>query len=169
MKNMIIDPWSGCGEIKFGMAVEEVEALLGIGQYINDPYSDILYGWFQNETIHIGFINNVVVEIEIANSIANTTDIILFGIDVFHNKAEEVIAALEERAACTWDTPDKELSTTYEFSDLGIALWRDHAFHPKLYDNKAYMQSFAKKSLEIQEDEMRFWYFQSIVVKTHNM
>ena len=165
MECINVQPLVGCGALRFGMRWEEVEQLLGPGHYDDDLNPAQYYGWFRDWSVHIGFRDGRVYEIELADSIGEWADVMLGDIHVFHDKAEDVVAALEGQAACSWEFPDKELSTTYEFPELGVSLWRESAFHPKLYEDPEYLQEFQSMSSEQQEDELRFWHFQSLCLQ----
>ena len=66
--------------------------------------------------------------------------VLLYGMDIFQTEAEKVLAALKQVEPCLCDAGDEQLGTNYEFSSLGLRLWRERAFHRKLLLDKAYSE-----------------------------
>lgn len=85
----------------------------------------------------------------------------LYGVSVFETHAEELVARLKARGPCTCGGPDEELGCAYTFETLGLSLWRERAFHPKLLEDGAFAQAFRG---ELLEEEMRYWYFEIVSV-----
>lgn len=76
---------------------------------------------------------------------------------MFKADAEEMINALKRKSPCFYDLDDEQLSTNYEFPDIGIRLWREQPFHKKLLLDNDYM------------DEMyQYLYFQIAAVKSRD-
>lgn len=189
MTNIEIIPFVGCSTIKFGMTKAEVEELLGSGQYNmcshvypasakeNNPFPTMEGFYFhssknQNINYRIRFSENRVSEISIyapENLHKNSVHIQLYGVDLFENTAETVIAQLEKQSTCTWDSPDKDLSYFYTFHKIGFELWREGVFHPKLYNDPEYKKEFDAMCPENQEYELRFQYFQLATLRTKEL
>lgn len=53
--------------------------------------------------------------------------VLLYGMDIFQTEAEKVLAALKQVEPCLCDAGDEQLGTNYEFSSLGLRLWRERA------------------------------------------
>ncbi len=60
-----------------------------------------------------------------------------------------------------WHKEDEQLGTDYVFPEVGIRLWREEPFHPKLLSDKEYMEK-----MRMVIDEMyRYLYFEIIGVR----
>ena len=109
----------------------------------------------------VQYRNNRAVKIAVGCELRNHIPILLYNMDFFHTPASEMIEALKKRSPVTYDLDDEDLSSNYEFSELGLRLWREDAFHPKLLKDAQYM-----KEMELVMDEMyRYQYFQLIAVQ----
>ena len=86
--------------------------------------------------------------------------VLLYGMDIFQTEAEKVLAALKQVEPCLCDAGDEQLGTNYEFSSLGLRLWRERAFHRKLLLDKAYREEMAL----VLEEEYQYLYFQIVAV-----
>ena len=86
--------------------------------------------------------------------------VLLYGMDIFQTEAEKVLAALKQVEPCLCDAGDEQLGANYEFSSLGLRLWRERAFHRKLLLDKAYREEMAL----VLEEEYQYLYFQIVAV-----
>lgn len=86
--------------------------------------------------------------------------VLLYGMDIFQTEAEKVLAALKQVEPCLCDAGDEQLGTNYEFSSLGLRLWRERAFHRKLLLDKVYREEMAL----VLEEEYQYLYFQIVAV-----
>lgn len=75
--------------------------------------------------------------------------------------AEELVCALKQKSSVLCDLPDEQLATNYEFPELGIRLWRESAFHPKLLKDEQWM----KEMQLVLEEEMQYLYFGLVAVR----
>ena len=55
---------------------------------------------------------------------------------------------------------DLQLGTEYFFPEIGVRLWRERAFHPKLLKDPLYMEEMQA----VLEDEYQYQYFQMVTV-----
>ena len=55
---------------------------------------------------------------------------------------------------------DEQLSTNYGFHDVGIRLWREEAFHPKLLKDASYM----KDRGHMIDEMVRYRFFDLVAV-----
>ena len=55
---------------------------------------------------------------------------------------------------------DLQLGTEYFFSEIGVRLWRERAFHPKLLKDPLYMEEMQA----VLEDEYQYQYFQMVTI-----
>lgn len=55
---------------------------------------------------------------------------------------------------------DLQLGTEYFFPEIGVRLWRERAFHPKLLKDPLYMEEMQA----VLEDEYQYQYFQMVTI-----
>lgn len=166
---IIILPFQGAGNIKFGMTREEVESILipiSKEKYVKEL--DVSFIQYSSSKAYscieflICFKNNKVCEITLYDGLreCHNIPVLLYDIDVFSEKAEDVINKLESYATCICDKEDKDLSTEYVFLSLGAALWREDGFHTKLLSS----QAFNEMSPDDQDFKKRNCYFQTMTI-----
>ena len=173
---------TACGKLRFGMSKEEVEQLLGEGNYSTEtaffPGAPAARGCYADPRPYTAYCQYRVYFSEADKAVEITlfpalpeddTEISLCGVSLFRHKAEAVIAELEKQAACTWDGQDKDLGTQYDFDALAFSLWRSSAFHQKLFDDAAYMQEYREMLPENQEEELKYQYFQASSLYTREL
>ena len=154
-------PFEGLNTIKLGMTQAEVASILGSPVNVRGEdcldYDDINYT--------ISFRNDRAWEICVNNySLSDRYRVMLHDVDLFGDKAEDVIRKLERFTPCTYEGgADKDLAFGYTFPAWNIRLWRDGAFHPKLMQDPEFLEFIAVQE-ENLEYEMRFWYFLSVAV-----
>ena len=90
--------------------------------------------------------------------------VVFNNIDLFHTKAEDIFDSLKRFSSYDCDCEDEYLSCTYYFKDLGMMLWRESAFHPKLLQEEWFQKLIAVQE-ENLEYEKRFWFFNQICLK----
>ena len=164
MKRLNIIPNKGVGDIYLGMSQEEVEEIL-TGEHRTLRKSDIYYSEdYKEHDIIIEYdASGTVLTIELVDVMTDIYDVYFNDIEVFKTKAEDIIEALEKLDECIVEEPDKDLASEYIFQKLGLTFWRSSAFHPKLLDDPEFMEM----SESIREDEMKYWYFESIGVSKY--
>ncbi len=177
MDSIIVTPHSNIGPLYLGMSHEQIiVAIQTLSDELRLPNSkqfDISkdpYDYDGITTIRYisdsfffmaGYRDNRAVEIAVDYELRNHLPIMLLDIDVFKTPAEEIVTGLKKLSACTYDLEDEQLSTNYEFPDLGLRLWREVAFHPKLLNDTKYM-----KEMELVIEEMyRYQYFELVAVQ----
>ncbi|MBR2894706.1 MAG: hypothetical protein IKC03_03475 [Oscillospiraceae bacterium] len=84
----------------------------------------------------------------------------LCGFDVSQTEAEPLVEALKQYDTCVFDNPDEQLSTQYTFPTIGVRLWREMAFHRKLLEDAAWVESMS----QVLEDEYEHLYFELVTV-----
>lgn len=161
MKRLDIVPNKCVGEIFLDMKQEDVEKIL-IGKHSSAGKSDSFYReFYEDHEIFIEYNSSGnVVTIELVDVMTDMYEVYLNGIEVFKTKAEKIVMELEKLDECIVEEPDKDLATEYVFENLGLTFWRSSAFHPKLLNDPEFMDM----SESIKEDEMKYWYFESIGV-----
>lgn len=117
-----------------------------------------LYGSF---FFMVRYRENRAVEVAVDHELREHAIIMLYDIDVFQTLAEQLVTSLKQYSSCSYDMEDEQLSTNYEFNDIGVRLWREQPFHQKLLFDQSYM-----KEMALVIDEMyRYLYFEIIAVK----
>lgn len=166
---LTIIPKKGVGNICFGMTKEQVDAILGpsysripprqrvnfIDGFDEFQYVDFVVGFFENQVVEIS-VNSPVLSCDSQQEMPVT----LFGVNVFGEKAEDVIGQLESHAPAEFDCEDRELSSEVVFDSLGIAFWRESVFHPKLLNTPDF-QEMDEEELEYQK---QFWHFSCVTL-----
>lgn len=168
MDEIIIIPNKMVGKLELGMNRNEVEnilhnSILKIKNQEEERFKEIEIVKYYSETslmYVIGYKDNKAFEICLDNAISEICNVTLKDVNIFKEKAEDIISKLRIYSSYTWDTDDEDLGMQYNFDQLGISLWRESAFHPKLMQDK----EFLELSKENQEIEKRYWYFQMINV-----
>ncbi|MGF7058469.1 hypothetical protein [Brassicibacter mesophilus] len=160
MGTIVVYPHKGIGNILFGMTRKEVEQILFFTHYKEEPEGeDILVRY---DDYHITYKDNIVFEICINNF--ENYKVVFNNIDLFHTKAEDIFDSLKKLSDYDYDCEDEYLSCTYYFKDLGMILWRESAFHPKLLQEE-WFQELITAQKENLEYEKRFWFFNQVCLK----
>lgn len=176
MKHILIIPHEGIGLLKLGMNSEQIEAAI-LRQYgewasTENPRMIIskdaeingivcqryLYG---DLFFMVSYKGDNAVEIGVDRSLSSIAVVSLYNMDVFTTPAEQLIFALKEFSPCSYDLDDELLSTNYEFAEIGVRLWREAAFHPKLLLDEAYMNEM----YQVIDDMRQYLYFNLIAIK----
>lgn len=175
MKILPVIPHIGIGPLKLGMSPQQILAAIDELQknydlptmrklqvLEEDDDGEILLRYCSDIFFFmVRYRNNQAIEVDVDYQISDYLMVSLYEMDVFKVEAEELINMLKKRSAYSIDDVDEQLSTNYEFPDIGIRLWREYAFHKKLLSDKKYVEEM---SLII--DEMyQYLYFQIIGVQ----
>ena len=174
MKALRVKPNIGIGLLKFGMSPNQILAaiktecddLIVPGQDIemsedkeDDGYTlRYITGSF---FFMVRYRNDKAIEISVDRELVRTKKVVLYDVDVFNTPAEEVVDYAKRFSKCSHDAEDEQLSTNYEFDDIGVRFWREEPFHKKLLLDNVYMEEM---SLVI-EDMYRYLYFDIVTVK----
>ena len=173
MKEIIIIPHIGIGQLKLGMTSDELEnALLQMKkQWSNssdeamqmercaetgDP--NLITGrYMDNDSFFlVQYRNGKATEIGIQRELSKVASIKLFGLDMFNTTAECIIDSIMKKDNVICNEKDLQLGTEYIFPKIGVRLWRERAFHPKLLKDPLYMEEMQA----VLEDEYQYQYFQ---------
>ena len=88
----------------------------------------------------------------------------LHDVDLFGEKAEDVIRKLEALTPCTYEgDADKDLANEYIFPAWKIRFWRERAYHPKLMHDPGFIELISMHEENLAY-ELQFWHFESVVV-----
>ncbi|UFJ40654.1 hypothetical protein LOK74_22020 [Brevibacillus humidisoli] len=156
MDTLLIEPGIGIGPIKLGMTEREVKDTL---QAFSEKYLKIdrhfsFYSLFKTRYDSDG----KVIFVELCCYAKEHFNCLFRDIDVFNTKAEELVEMIDRISR--YDRTHWEVGCTYIFPELGLTLWRPSEF--KEEDMEA--EWFKELRPDIQEDEMRNLYFQTVAV-----
>ena len=137
-------PFEGLNTIKLGMTPDEIAAILGPPVHSRGEdcldYDDINY------------------------TLSDRYRVMLHDIDLFGEKAEDVIRKLEALTPCTYEgDADKDLANEYIFPARKIRFWRERAYHPKLMQDPEFIELISMHEENLGY-ELQFWHFESVVV-----
>ncbi len=71
---------------------------------------------------------------------------------------EELIPRLAREAEFVCDCVDPELACNYRFPTLGLELWREMAYHPKLLDNPEFQAHMRVLPENLEYEQTHGWY-----------
>ncbi|SEL81194.1 hypothetical protein [Paenibacillus sp. OK003] len=144
MDKLAIVPGESIGSIKIGMTPNELE---------NTPHMFDYRAEYDTE----GRVNFI----EIGYDVADNFNCLIGEINLFNTKADALVERLDSISPYDRDE-DSELGYAYKFSEIGLSLWRSVVL------TEASMKEswFLEMSPEIQQDEMKHLYFESISVFT---
>ena len=108
----------------------------------------------------VQYRNGKATEIGIQRELSKVASIKLFGLDMFNTTAECIIDSLMKKDNVICNEKDLQLGTEYIFPKIGVRLWRERAFHPKLLKEPLYMEEMQA----VLEDEYQYQYFQMVTV-----
>jgi len=175
MRNVLVTPNVGIGALKLGMSPEQI--LDAINEELSN-LPDVM-----NRNMHISedkeeegctlrytqgpyffmvhYSNDKAVEISVNRDIRESTKVVLYDIDIFLTKAEQIVNQLKQVSRFTCDWEDEQLATDYDFTDIGIRFWRAGVFHEKLLLDEEYVEEMK----EVLEEEYQYLYFDIVTVK----
>lgn len=137
-------PFEGLNTIKLGMTPDEIATILGPPVHSRGEdcldYDDINY------------------------TLSDRYRGMLHDVDLFGEKAEDVIRKLEALTPCTYEgDADKDLANEYIFPAWKIRFWRERAYHPKLMQDPGFIELISMQEENLAY-ELQFWHFESVVV-----
>ncbi len=168
---LIIIPNKSVGNIELNMSVNTIESTLYSNHIlnINSKEEKICNNiktakYYSDSTLLfiISYVSGSSFEICIDENISEFYDVVLDNTNMFKEKFSDIIYNLEKKSTYTCDTDDFEFGTEFDFTDLGITLWRERAFNDTILKSKF----FNNLSSENQLNEEKYWYFQMINI--HN-
>ena len=109
----------------------------------------------------VQYRNGKAAEIGIQRDLSKVASIKLFGMDMFNTAAECIIDSLMKKDNVICNEKDLQLGTEYFFPEIGVRLWRERAFHPKLLKDPLYMEEMQA----VLEDEYQYQYFQIFIIQ----
>lgn len=175
MKSLPVIPHVGIGPLKLGMSPEEmIDAINQVHvewalpgdlnvQIAEDKENDGFSLRYLDGSFFFmaQYQNGQAVEVAVDYALREHVAITLYDMDVFQTPAEQLVHFLKQFSPCSYDLEDEQRSTNYEFSDIGVRLWREQPFHPDLLSDESY-----RKEMALVIDEMyHYLYFEVIAVK----
>ena len=88
------------------------------------------------------------------------------GLDLTDTHAEDLIPALAKETGYVCDCEDHELACTYEFPALGLELWRESAYHPKLLAVPEFQELIQALPENLEYEQDHGWCFAQVWVQT---
>ena len=88
------------------------------------------------------------------------------GLDLTGTHAEDLIPALAKEDDYVCDCEDHELACTYEFPALGLELWRESAYHPKLLAVPEFQELIGELPENLEYEQDNGWCFAQVWVQT---
>ena len=90
------------------------------------------------------------------------------GLDLTGTHAEDLIPALAKETGYVCDCEDHELACTYEFPALGLELWRESAYHPKLLTYPDFQELIQALPENLEYEQDHGWCFAQVWVQTRS-
>lgn len=175
MHCLVISPGEKIGPLELGMTPKQIWNALSClcaewGFFISDTHIDETWEKgtgklccrYLNQKFFfiVWYRQSRAIEIAVDLLLREQLPVLLYGMDIFQTEAEKVLAALKQAGPFSCDAGDEQLGTNYEFSSLGLRLWRERAFHRKLLLDKEYREKMAL----VLEEEYQYLYFQIVAV-----
>ena len=172
MNTYIIVPNQSLGELKLGMQKSEIDSLFSTKKieekqissltFKGEEKTNLLFVRYDNSKFTVLYDSSYrAIEICAAIRCFEPGELMLYDMDLLQTRVEDIIPSLGKCSSYTYDDEeDEDLSTEYTFDSLGISLWRESGFHSKLLTS----DDFLGLSLENQEYEKRFMFFESIAL-----
>ena len=88
------------------------------------------------------------------------------GLDLMGTHAEDLVPALAKETGYVCDCEDHELACTYEFPALGLELWRESAYHPKLLAVPDFQELIQALPENLEYEQDHGWCFAQVWVQT---
>ena len=145
MKEIIIIPHIGIGQLKLGMAPDELEkTLLQMKRQWSNSSDEAMQMECCAETDDPNLITGRYMD--------NDS---FFLVQYRNGKATEIGIQRDLSKVASI-----KLGTEYIFPKSGVRLWRERAFHPKLLKDPLYMEEMQA----VLEDEYQYQYFQMVTI-----
>ncbi|MDN4600737.1 hypothetical protein P5G61_05830 [Paenibacillus sp. F6_3S_P_1C] len=156
MDELIIEPGIGIGKLKLGMNKSEVDEV--IQYYVNEYEKGTSYFNFFENAFKVEYDSSGKVKfIEIVSEFKNFFNCTCHNLDVFNTKANELVQNLNRISEYEEETNGE---TQYIFTNIGLSLWRSSVFTEETMQE----DWFKEMCTENQEEEMRYFYFQTVAV-----
>lgn len=156
MQKLIIEAGHSIGDINLGMSKEQVQQCIRVyeAKYNKRPGSFSKY--FRDEYDSAGKL----VFIEIASVSSRYFNCLFRDIDVFKTRASTLVAKIDEISPYVRDE-DACRGYSYTFPKLGLSLWRGNVLNEEDLEE----DWFKQLDPEVQEEELRNLYFESVGIR----
>lgn len=158
MDTIEIEPGQAIGTIKLGMSRDEVEEC--IRQYASryECRNDISFD-FSSYFMPEYDSDDRLIALQMTSDVKEHAHCLCHGINVFCTKADDLVEVLDKISpyARTWDA---SAGFCYLFPEMGLTLYRSRVFTEKDLEE----EWFLAQSLDAQEDDKRFFYFETVSV-----
>ncbi|KGE20788.1 hypothetical protein [Paenibacillus wynnii] len=141
---MKVEPGKSIGNLSIGMSKLNVEKLT--------KKSSPIYFRVDYDS------NDQVQYIQLASGIKDLYICEYRNIDLFNTKVKDLVTILDKISP--YDRNDSELGYSYVFSEIGLSLWRPRNITEEDFEE----EWFKEMSLENQEDERKYLFFESLGV-----
>lgn len=154
METFEVYPNKGIGPFRLGMTEDKVVELQ------NRLFPGVFPGYYCRTNYLDGRLAGV-------GLLADENRQILWdGLELTHVHVEELIPCLARKAEFACDCVDPELACNYRFPTLGLELWREMAYHPKLLDNPEFQAHMRVLPENLEYEQTHGWTFQAVWVRS---
>ena len=154
METFEVYPNKGIGPFRLGMTEDKVVELQ------NRLFPGVFPGYYCRTNYLDGRLAGV-------GLLADENRQILWdGLELTHVHVEELIPRLAREAEFVCDCVDPELACNYRFPTLGLELWREMAYHPKLLDNPEFQAHMRVLPENLEYEQTHGWTFQAVWVRS---
>ena len=158
-----VRPNEGMGPFTLGMTQAEAEETL---QKLHEAEGQAVEVWHRFG----GYGDPVTFQLEYEDGrlsrigLDRTEDlkVLYHGLDLTRTHAEDLIPALAKETGYSCDCEDHELACTYEFPGLGLELWRESAYHPKLLAVPAFQKLIQELPETLEYEQAPGWCFAQV-------
>lgn len=162
-----VRPNEGMGPFTLGMSQAEAEEAL---QKLHEAEGQAVEVWHRfggygdPVTFQLEYEDGKLSRIGLERS--EDLKVLYHGLDLTRTHAEDLIPALAKETGYTCDCEDHELACTYEFPALGLELWRESAYHPKLLEVPDFQELIRELPENLEYEQDHGWCFAQVWVQT---
>lgn len=162
-----VRPNEGMGPFTLGMSQAEAEEAL---QKLHEAEGQAVEVWHRfggygdPVTFQLEYEDGKLSRIGLERS--EDLKVLYHGLDLTRTHAEDLIPALAKETGYTCDCEDHELACTYEFPALGLELWRESAYHPKLLEVPDFQELIQELPENLEYEQDHGWCFAQVWVQT---
>ena len=162
-----VRPNEGMGPFTLGMAQAEAEDVLN---KLNEEEHQAVEVWHRfggygsPQTFQLEYEDGKLSRIGLDR--CEDLKVLYRGLDLTGTHAEDLILALAKETGYVCDCEDHELACTYEFPALGLELWRESAYHPKLLAVPEFQELIQALPENLEYEQDHGWCFAQVWVQT---
>ncbi|WP_188066380.1 hypothetical protein [Brevibacillus brevis] len=155
MDNLIIEEGRSVGTLRIGMTKQELDQCVRTYQEKCIRPCDFFHSLFKYEYDSEGKVTHI----HITDTVKDYYTCLFRDIDVFNTKASKLVEGLDKVSPYIRDN-DASLGFSYTFPELGLSFWRNHVRNEEYFHS----EEFKELDPDIQEDEMRYLYFETTTI-----